>query len=282
LKLLSTALLFVVFLYGAGTLWKAQTGAPVGNSTETILKNDLEKLEKNLASEIIKDESWKKINDYAIPPAQLVNSKNAKHLFKLSNNSIDNLAICLRKDFCGMEKRNEHDAYFDDKKTPGHILLGRNLSIMLSVLKLYPELENEINWEMIRELTENNNENIQVLAIELLNNFKSNEINIFSVIDNFKGNAKGRALADLKTKDSSSERQMLINSLEKSFASDDPNTVISVVEQLKKMRLSKDEMEKVSRNLCHYKEKGIDDPNWKMIKYDMGLVRVDLDKVCSN
>jgi hypothetical protein len=272
----------VVFLYSASTLWKTQTGAPPGNSAEAILKNDLEKLEKNLKSEIVQDESWKKINDYAIPPSQLVNSKNAKHLFKLSNNSIENLASCLRKDFCGMEKRNEHDAYFDDNKTPGHILLGRNLSIILSALKLYPELETDINWQMIRVLTENNNENIQVLAIELLDNLKSNEVDLFSVIDNFKGNAKARALADLKTKDSSSERQMLINSLEKSFASDDPNTVISVVEQLKKMRLSKDEMEKVSRNLCHYKEKGVDDPNWKMIKYDMGQVRIDLDKVCSN
>jgi DNA-binding XRE family transcriptional regulator len=70
--------------------------------------------------------------------------------------------------------------------------------------------------------------------------------------------------------------------LEKAFAVDDPNTVISVVEKLKKMNLSQAEMAKVSRNLCHYKENGSDDPNWKMIKYDMGKVRIDLEKICTN
>ena len=46
------------------------------------------------------------------------------------------------------------------------------------------------------------------------------------------------------------------------------------------MNLTVNEMTEISLYLCHYKENGNDDPNWKMIKYDMMKYDFDLDKSC--
>jgi hypothetical protein len=101
------------------------------------------------------------------------------------------------------------------------------------------------------------------------------------IIENYKGDAKAKALTVLFSRNVSSERSSLINFIEKSFSTDDPNTVISIIEKLKKMALSKNELEKISKNLCHYREEGSDDPNWKMIKYDMKKLEIDLAKICA-
>jgi DNA-binding XRE family transcriptional regulator len=286
--------LAIAILSSVELLWKSQSRTRLTNNlaskvapttTQTILKKDQERLERNLKPETLRDEHWAQVNDYAVDVKKLLNKNNANHFFKLSNGSIASLASCLKKDFCGMEKRSEKDAYFDKNKTPGHILLARNLSIMLESLRLNPELQKEIDWDLIEELTDNSNETIQVLAVALIKDYSQIDAdpeNLYKVVDRYKGNAKADALSELSNNNSASERLMLVSSLEKAFAVDDPNTVISVVEKLKKMNLSQAEMAKVSRNLCHYKENGSDDPNWKMIKYDMGKVRIDLEKICTN
>ena len=284
--------LLMTILCSAGLLWKSQSRtihinnlAATTTTSQSILKKDREALERNLKRETLQDENWAQINDYSIDAVKLVNKNNSVHFFKLSNGSIVSLASCLKKDFCGMERRSESDAYFDKNKTPGHILLARNLSIMLEGLRLNPELQKEIDWDLIGELTDNSNETIQVLAVTLLKDYSqidSDPESLYKLVDRYKGNAKANALTELSNTNSTSERLLLVNSLEKAFAVDDPNTVISVVEKLKKMNLSQAEMAKVSRNLCHYKENGSDDPNWKMIKYDMGKFRIDLEKICSN
>ncbi|MBC7539183.1 MAG: hypothetical protein H7281_10205 [Bacteriovorax sp.] len=255
------------------------------SNAENILKNDLAKLERNLKIETVQDRNWVSVNNYSISVKDLVNPKNSKHLFNLTNGSIANLANCLKKDFCGMERRSESDAYFDENKTPGHILLGRSLNIMLEGLRINPDLKSQIDWDLMNELTYSSNEIIQVLALELIKEYDTSDNDtdhLLKIVDNFKGNAKAQALAKLSTKDSSSDRIIFVNSLEKTFAGDDPNTVISVVESLKKMNLSNEEMARVSKNLCHYKENGTDDPNWRMIKYNMGKVSIDLDNICTN
>jgi hypothetical protein len=299
MKIKKSTLFIIVFLCSAGIFLKSPTSTIFKNvennntknsslsstNTENILKNDLAKLVRNLKIETVQDRNWVNVNDYSINVKELVNPKNSKHLFNLTNGSIANLANCLKKDFCGMERRSESDAYFDENKTPGHILLGRSLNIMLESLRINPGLQSKIDWDLINEFTFSSNERIQVLAVELIKEYDTSENdtdNLFKIVDNFKGNAKADALAKLSVKDSSSERIIFVNSLEKAFAGDDPNTVISVVENLKKMNLSKEEMARVSKNLCHYKENGTDDPNWKMIKYDMGKVSIDLENICTN
>ncbi|MGZ3789884.1 MAG: hypothetical protein ACXVLQ_15200 [Bacteriovorax sp.] len=259
--------------------------ADARKSGESILSNDRQKLERSLKKEILKDENWVKVNDYSLAVKDLVTKKNARELFNLTNESISDLARCLKKDFCGMERRNDDDAYFDESKTPAHILLGRNLEIMLESLQIYPELKQKVNWELINELTDSANEQIQVLSILLLKKFNLKEDEsdkLYKFADDFKGSAKARALKELALRNSDTDRELLLNSIEKSFAIDDPHTAISIVESLGKMNLSKNELERVSRNLCHYKDNGETDPNWKMIRYLMGKISIDLNRTCTN
>ncbi|RPJ70674.1 MAG: hypothetical protein EHM20_15270 [Alphaproteobacteria bacterium] len=257
-------------------------------SGSEILANDQAKLEGNLSPSILSDKNWKAVNDYALNVKTLVSKDNAKELFELTQGSVKDLASCLKKDFCGMEKRSDADAYFDDKKTPGHILLGRNLEIMVAALERNKDLKAKLDWELVRELTDSENEKIQVLALDIIKNYdpeNSNTDKLLEIADKFEGNAKANALEKIadkeKIKNSLNDRILLVNALEKSFAQDDPHTVISIVEKMGKMNLSEDEILKVSRNLCHFKEDhGEDDPNWKMIKYNMKKI-TDLNKICN-
>ncbi len=254
------------------------------NANEGILANDRLVLERNLRTRVLHDPNWIKVNDFSIGIQELVDSENAKDMFKISNDSLDDLESCLKKDFCGMERRSEDDSYFDDGKTPGHILLGRNLEILLQSLKFNPELSNRLDWDLIRELTESANEKVQVLALKLLKDYKTNESDtarLLKIAENFKGKAKADALIFLSDRNANADREMILNSLEKSFANDDPNTAISVVEKLGKMNLLKSELERIAKYLCHYKEKGADEHNWKMIDYQMGKLDVDLDNICN-
>jgi hypothetical protein len=295
----SKLLLLIALFLSAGLLFKMQTGIfprslafadsvksdQMNKVRDTILNNDRKVLEKNLSTQILSDKYWSVINDFSVSPNQLVNSNNSRALFKLTNGTIGDLVGCLKKNFCGMERRSDNDAYFDENKTPAHILLGRNLEIMLVTLAAHSEYQSEIDWEVIRELTENSNEKVQVMAIRLLQmkNNSGDNLQILNIVDNYKGIAKAQALSEIANSkgNDQDERQLLLNSIEKSFAADDPHTVISIVENLGNMHLKRDELDRVSKYLCHYKENGTDDPNWKMIKYLMHKWEVDLQNSCN-
>lgn len=255
--------------------------APPENAL-SIVTRDQEALKKNFKPEILKSKNWDEVNNYALSAKSLVQASNSSEWFKFSQSSAKDLAACLKKDFCKMERRNDNDSYFDETKTPAHILAGRNLEIMLASLKLNPGLKKNIDGELIRELTESQNEKIQVLALEIYQDFLSGETKVnqlLEIAENYQGNAKARALEKISSQTTPADRIQLLNALEKSFAIDDPNTVISIVEKMKKMNLSQDEIVKVSMNLCRFKDNGSDDPNWKMIKYDMKNLS-NLEKIC--
>ena len=252
---------------------------------QLILQNDKIILEKNLNQEIIEDSLWSKINDYSIKTNEFVTIDNFAHLFKLSYESVKKLNICLKKNYCGMDKRNAADSYFDENKTPGHILLGRNLEILILTLRFDGDLSSKIDWKLIEDLAENSNEKIQGLAFELLNNFNKKEYKNADqsslIIESFKGEAKADALVELSKNNSNEDHLSLKEMLEKTFEMNDPHTVISVVEKIKDMRLSKNELIKTAKSLCHFKEFGEDDPNWKMIKYNLKKININLELICS-
>jgi hypothetical protein len=284
-------LYFTLVLVCAGLWFKLQASpyrahmayADAMDPAEGVLISDQKKLERNLKKETTANEKWVMVNDYSIPVHELVNKSNAKDFFKLVNGSISDLASCLKKDFCGMERRNENDPYFDDSRTPGHILLGRNLEILKQSLVENPDLKNDVDWDLIRELTESGNEKIQVLSVDLLKEYgtaRGDTEKMLKITDDYKGNAKALALAELAQHAKPEEKGQVINSIEKSFATDDPNTVISVLEKMDKMKLSTGEKEQTVKNLCRFKENGADDPNWKMIRYDAKRNGVDVDVVC--
>ncbi|MFA6236411.1 MAG: hypothetical protein WC635_03705 [Bacteriovorax sp.] len=287
-------LLFVVMLLCAGAWWwkahsahgsqvkKSSRSAQVLSLQGNILEEDRKKFESYFKSEVLQNKHWPEINDYTIGAVQLVNKTNARELFKLANSNAKSLTICLKKDFCGMEKRNDDDSYFDEAKTPGHIFLGRHLEILLESLRLYSDLKNDLDWELIRDLTDSENEKIQLLALEIIKDYDSRGSETEALLDiaeDYKGNAKAGAFEKIANRESLKDQSLLVNALEKSFSLDDPHTVISVVEKIKKMNLSETDIARVSKTLCRFKENGNDDPNWKMIKYDMKKL-ADLEKIC--
>jgi len=276
----------------AGLVVKGQTGTrsrtiaevPAAVKTESILEKDKKALEKNISKDVLMNENWTVINDFSLPVKQLMSlNSNPKNLFKVSKQSVYDLTSCLKKDFCGMERKDENDAYFDETKTPGHILLGRNLEILKESFDRDPSLANDVDWDVIKELTDNSNEKVQVLAVEILKKYNPKENsseNLLKIVDNYKGNAKADALVQMSGDISEDAHSRLLNSIAKSFSSDDPNTAISVMEKLPQMHLTTRETEMVANYLCHYKEEGSEDHNWKMIKFRMSKVNVDMDAVC--
>ncbi len=289
-------ILYILTLAVAAVIWMRSgpgshpqsEGSAFATSVKTsdaILLNDRMKLEKNLRLDVIQSENWIKINDYSMAVNELVTRKNSRDLFRITNESISDLARCLKKDFCGMEKRNDNDSYFDNSKTPGHILLGRDLEIMYESLKGNNDLRKDVDWNLVRELTDSANEKIQVMATMLLKDFspkeESDSSRLLKTIDSYKGNAKAQSLVVFSERTSEEDHRQLLTSIEKSFSDDDPNTAMSVVEKLGKMKLTQSELEKVSGYLCHYREGGGDEHNWKMIRYEMGKLSIDLDDICS-
>ena len=286
-------LLFICALCASAFLWKSrpntisQNRAKIITRTQglsNVLKTDAIRFKKNFKKEILQNENWNNLNNYSISEKELINQNNAADFFRLTSASMVELVSCLKKDFCGMERRNSNDAYFDELNTPGHILLARSLRLFIETLRVCPGLKNEIDWDLIKELTDSSNENVKVSAIDILKNYNIKNIDnesLFKIVDNYNGNAKAEALTLLAEGNSSDERILLLNSIAKSFAIDDPNTVISVVDKMNTIKLSSDELSKVSRNLCHYKEKGNLNPNWLVIKFYMGKVNVDLKSVCN-
>lgn len=275
----------------AGLVVKAQTGqrplaiAEVRKNRAdlSVLEKDKQALEKNISKEILSNENWIKINDYSLPVKELVNLNNSTAIFQVSKLSVNDLSRCLKKDFCGMERKDANDSYFDETKTPGHILLGRNLEILRETLTKNPELSIQVDWDVIRELSDSENEKVQVLAIDLLKKFNSKEgttDKLFKIVDNYNGKAKADALVEISSDNSEEAHNQLLNYISKSFSSDDPNTAMSVLEKLPQMHISQREMEMVANYLCHYKEQGSEEHNWKMIKYQMGKYSISMDTVC--
>jgi hypothetical protein len=248
-----------------------------------IFNKDKDKLKGHFNKQILNDENWKSINDYSIPPANLVTSEKSEKLFKLAIENIETLSVCLMKDYCGMEKKSDQDAYFDDAKTPGHILLGRNLEIISEALKINGKWKDEVDWDLIRELSNNKNEKIQKLAFYLLFNYgeKTDLKNeAMSLMRSYKGQARALALLDLSAgRDTKSHRQ-LVHLISQTFLLNDPNTVISVLEKMGRMKLSVLELKELSKSICHFQDDELGGHNWKMMNFLLKKQMIDLQGIC--
>lgn len=214
---------------------------------------------------------------------QLVNIQNASAMSQNALENIKTLHNCLRKDYCGMTTRNDDDSYFDYEKTPAHIYLGRSLEILLETLKVNSLLSKNVDWELIEELTKNENRKISVLALELMSKYGNTQNDIehmLFLLKPLKGEAKADGFVNLSFRFLNQDKSLFIDALEKTFVEDDNNTVLSVVAKLNKMSLTKIEIEKISNGLCHFKDDSLNVPNLKMLKYEFLKLGVIFDQNC--
>lgn len=263
----------------APVLKTVQTDAPV-NTPEQILMNDYEKIAKNLDPVNTAGEEWKEINNYALSPATLVKAENAKTFFNTAQKNLPDIYSCLKKDFCGMETRNEDDAYFDDQRTPAHILINRNLKIMKEALLKDQSLASQVDWELMQDLAASESEMLSVESIDIIRQFDSKNVktdDLIKLTENAKGTAKAEALEKIAKNNDANGKVILASEIADTFAVADNDTVISILEKLGGMGFSKDQTAKMLKNLCDRKE----DHNWKMIRYEALKINKDFERNCN-
>lgn len=257
------------------------TPAPM-KSPEEIVAGDYEKIAKNLSAKNTSGDEWKKINSYSLTPESLVTNANAKTYFKAAQSNVPDIFSCLKKDFCGMETRGEDDAYFDDQKTPAHILLNRNLKIMKESLRKDGSLKSEVDWDLMKELATSGSDMLSVEALDIIREFDSESVKtdeLINVTKDLKGQAKADALVNLSKRSNSTDKILLADEIKDVFASSDANTVISVLEKLRNMSLGSNAAG-VLVHLCRFKDNEQKN-NWPVIKLLANKVNNEFEKMCN-
>lgn len=255
-------------------------------STSTIASptSDYQKIVKHLRPENVDNREWELVNDYSLKPSDVVNHKNAESFFRITKANIPEIYSCLKKDFCGMTSRGPDDAYFDDTKTPAHILLNRSLKIMRASLKRNQALKTQVDWDILQELAESEVEMLSIEALDIIREFNSEGIKtdeLIGVTENFKGTVKAQALLRLSKTNKKLDKALIANEVENVFLKGDADTVISVLEQLKVMALTADQSVKVLTGLCRFKDMDDEIKNWAMIKYEAKKINSDFEKNCN-
>lgn len=257
------------------------SSAPM-KSPEEIVADDYEKIAKHLSERNTSGDEWKQINNYSLTPATLVTTSNAKTYFKTAQSNVPDIFSCLKKDFCGMETRGEDDAYFDDQKTPAHILLNRNLLIMKESLKKDGSLKSEVDWDLMKELATSGSDMLSVEALDIIREFDSESVKtdeLIKVTQDLKGQAKADALVNLSKKTNSTDKILLASEVSDVFASGDANSVISVLEKLRNMSLGANATRTLV-HLCRFKDNE-ESHNWPVIKNQALKVNNEFEKMCN-
>lgn len=294
-------LFLIVFLVVAFGVWSYQTSQPevtdnevdetfevdgqhesVDRSSE-ILKNDYEKLVSNLKKENIEGKEWEVITNYSLNPDEVINAHNAKGFFDSVNKNLPDLVNCLKKDFCGMTTRGEHDPYFDEQKTPAHQLVRRNLRILKESLKEDSSLVGNVDWNFINEIAESDSEILQTEALVLLKEYgpKTELSDLLKKTKNYSGNSKADALVDLAKDAKAQDKNIIADEIKEIFAQADSNTVISVLEKMQSMKLNKSDLPSVLKNLCRINEDENENHNWPMITYQAKKLYQDFETLCN-
>lgn len=257
------------------------TPAPM-RSPEEIVAADYEKIAKNLSAKNTTGDEWKQINNYSLTPEALVTNTNAKTYFKTAQSNVPDLFSCLKKDFCGMETRGEDDAYFDDQKTPAHILLNRNLKIMKQSLRVDGSLKSEVDWDLMKELATSGSDMLSVEALDIIREFDSESVKtdeLIKLTQDLQGQAKADALLRLSKKSNSTDKILLASEIEEIFARRDANTVISVLENLRNMSLGAN-ASRVLFHLCRFKDNE-QKHMWPVVKMLANKVNNEFEKNCN-
>lgn len=244
-------------------------------------KNDLKKIESFLKPENVQSPIWEVLVDYRTDLKKTINKQNAQSYFETASKNLPDLVFCLRKDFCGMDKPTVESPYFDSERTPAHLLVARTLKVISETLKNRPELAKQVDWNLITEISGLTGNEVRAASMELLLKFdrrNAGKENLFEIAESYKGTAKANFYTQVAADLLPEERPIFMITLEKSLEQDDPNTVISIVEQIQSLHLSRSEVAIVGKALCHFKDGH--KSNWQMIVSKMKVVDNNFEHNC--
>lgn len=253
----------------------------VSNQEASLPKNDLKKIESFLKPQNIQSPTWEVLVDYRTDLKKTINKQNAESYFETATKNLPDLVLCLRKDFCGMDKPTVESPYFDSERTPAHLLVARTLKVIFETLKNRPELARQVDWNLITEISGLTGNEVRAASMELLVNFdrrNAGKENLFEIAASYTGIAKANFYSQVAADLLPEERPIFMNTLEKSLEQDDPHTVISIVEQIQFLHLSKAEVTVVGKALCRFKDGH--KFNWQMIVSKMKVVDNNFEQNC--
>lgn len=248
-----------------------------------IPQADLRKIEGFLKPKNIQSPSWKVLVDYRVDLNTIITKDNAKDYFETALNNLPDLVECLRKDYCGMDKASISAPYFDNERTPAHLLVARTLNVLQASLKQVPELAIQIDWNLITEISGLNGNEVKAASMELLISFdkrNNGKEHLFEIAEGYKGIAKAKFYSEMAADLAAEERPVFINTLEKTLESDDADTIISTVEKMNTFRLTHNEIARVGKALCRFKRDESQEHNWKMIVMNMKKMDNNFEQHC--
>lgn len=252
-----------------------------------ILSKDIQKLAQELR--VDEDETYrlKELNNFRTPLKDIVGRVDPKGYARFLEQTIKKIHSCLGVDFCGMQKDRPDSAYFDEQNTIAHKTLLRSLSAMEMLIDQgHSDLVlGQIDAGILERLLENDNAEVQKKAMRLLKN-KLNAPEAFSTIMKnekfFSGEGKAYFYEELATGFSNEgQRQVYLDSLASTLASDDPHTVLSIVEKIPRFSIEKEQLTRVAQGLCRFQSEPGQKHNWLSIDHKIKKLK-KADKIERN
>jgi hypothetical protein len=255
----------------------------LSNKEIVISPEELVKIESQLKISHIQSDLWKNISNPKLNLEKTITKTNSKEYFELANKILPDLVFCLRKNNCGITKNEINSKTFDTDSTLAHFLLAKNISVLHETLKHQPELAVQLDWNLITEISGLSGNEIKEASLSLLTEFdkrNNGKERLFEIAKSYRGTEKADFYALISADLVLEERPIFIQTLEKSFNEDEPDTVIKIVQNIKKFHLSKVEVSDLGKALCRSKLKAANDNNWKSIVTSMKNIDSNFEQSC--
>ncbi len=237
-------------------------------SNIVLSEENLKSIHRTINEKNVQSQFNDLIFDLSKSSSQVLTKDNAKEIITVANNNLAAFFDCFNRSGCGVA-----DSVI---KT----MIARNLELIKVALKINIGLSKNVNWIVVRECSGLNVENIEVLSLDLLRNYNTQnngDQKILDIASSYSGKDKVDFFMKTAETLTSDERKMFVSALKDSFNKDDPKTVELVAEEIGKFGLEKFEIADLEKSLCRFKAS----ESWNKIKNSMSLVSPGLENTCN-
>lgn len=246
-----------------------------GTSIEEVLSKDIHKLAQELR--VDEDETYrlKELNNFRTPLKDIIARVDPEGYARFLDETLKKIHSCLEVNFCGMEKDSPNSPYFDEQNTVAHKTILRSLSALEMLIDKGDgeTVKKQMDAAILERLLDNNNADVQRKAMQLLKKKLSNA-EAFSAImkheKSFSGEGKAYFYEELSQALSNKGHQaILLDSLATTLETNDPHTVLSVVEKVPQLSIKKEEFSRLATGLCRFQSEPGLTHNWPSVSHQL-------------
>jgi hypothetical protein len=251
----------------------------LSNKEIVVSDENIHQIESFLKPQNTQSPNWKNIVDFHLSIKKIINLENAQSYFEIATLNLPDLVICLRKNICGLNQINS----FELDRTPAHLLIARSLNVIQETLKYRPDFSSRIDWNLITEISGLSGNEIKLASGELLSNFdyrNNGKEHLFDIVESYKGADKAKFYSQIAAELVVAERPVFVNTLAKSLAHDESETVLSIIDKMKDFHLTKIEVTSVSKALCRFKTEKDQIKTWNTIITKMSRIDDHFQQNC--